>query len=86
LKQPVDWGYFGLAAYRVEPWLQLVVKRETFQRPAIGNAQYNAATTGGVNVDLPGGRTRLIVDYVSRRIGIPGTVTHTLISQAQVRF
>jgi hypothetical protein len=86
LKRPVDWGFFGLAAYRVEPWLQLVLKRERFQRPAIGSAQYNAATTGGVNVELPGGRTRIIADYVARRIAFPGTVTRTLITQLQVRF
>jgi phosphate-selective porin O/P len=86
LARPVDWGYFGLAAYRVEPWLQVVLKRERFQRPAIGSAQYNAATTGGVNVDLPGGRTRIIADYVSRRIAFPGTVTRSLVTQLQVRF
>ena len=86
LKQPVDWGFFGLAAYRVNPWLQLVLKRERFQRPAIGSAQYNAATTGGVNVDLPGGRTRFIADYVARRIAFPGTLTGSLITQLQVRF
>jgi hypothetical protein len=86
LVRPVDWGYFGLAAYRVEPWLQVVVKRERFQRPAIGSAQYDAATTGGVNVDLPGGRTRIIADYVARRIAVPGTTTRTLITQLQVRF
>lgn len=86
LERPVDWGFFGLAAYRVEPWLQVVVKRERFQRPAIGSAQYDAATTGGVNVDLPGGRTRIIADYVARRIAFPGTVTRTLITQLQVRF
>ena len=86
LTRPVDWGFFGLAAYRVEPWLQLVLKRERFQRPAIGSAQYNAATTGGVNVDLPGGRTRIIADYVSRRIAFLGTVTRSLITQLQVRF
>lgn len=86
LKHPVDWGFFGLAAYRVEPWLQLVVKRERFQRPAIGSVQFNAATTGGVNVDLPGGRTRIIADYVERRIAFPGTATRSLITQLQVRF
>ena len=86
LKRPVDWGFFGLAAYRVTPVLQLVVKRERFQRPAIGSAQYNAATTGGVNIDLPGGRTRIIADYVSRRVGFPGTATRSLITQLQVRF
>ena len=86
LKRPVDWGFFGLAAYRVNPWLELVVKRERFQRPAIGSAQYNAATTGGVNVDLPGGRTRIIADYVARRIAFPGTLTRSLITQLQVRF
>lgn len=86
LERPVDWGFSGLAAYRVEPWLQLVLKRERFQRPAIGGAQYDAATTGGVNVDLPGGRTRIIADYVARRIAFPGTLTHSLITQLQVRF
>jgi hypothetical protein len=86
LKRPVDWGFFGLASYRATPWLQLVLKRERFQRPAIGSALYTAATTGGVNVDLPGGRTRIMADYVARRIAFPGTATRTLITQLQVRF
>lgn len=86
LKRPVDWGFFWLAAYRVTPVVQLVLKHERFQRPAIGSAQYNAATTGGVNVDLPGDRTRVIVDYVARRLGFPRTRSNSLIAQLQVRL
>lgn len=46
----------------------------------------NRATTGGVNVDFPGGKVRLAADYVSRKVGTPGLRRGTLIAQAQVKF
>ena len=46
----------------------------------------NRATTGGVNVEFGGGKVRLLADYVSRKIGTPGTRRGALITQAQVKF
>jgi hypothetical protein len=81
-----DKGWYAQGTYRVLPWVQLVVKQEDFRRSAISDALRNRATTGGVNVELGGGKVRLLADYVSRRIGTPGTRRGTLISQAQVKF
>ena len=73
-------------AYRVVPWLQVVLKQEDFSRDAISPASKNRATTGGVNVEFPGGKVRLTANYISRKIGDPGTRTGTLLAQAQVKF
>jgi hypothetical protein len=81
-----DKGWYGLAAYRLRPWLQLVAKQEDFRRSAVSGDVRNRATTGGVNVDFPGGKVRLTADYVSRKIGTPGQRRGTLIAQAQVKF
>ncbi len=81
-----DKGWYGLAAYRLVPWLQVVVKQEDFLRSAVSGDVRNRATTGGVNVDFPGGKVRLTADYVSRKIGTPGERRGTLIAQAQVKF
>jgi hypothetical protein len=67
-----DTGWYAQATYRVLRWLQLVVKQEDFRRPAISAAVRNVGTTGGVNVELAGGKVRLLSDYVSRTIGAPG--------------
>jgi hypothetical protein len=70
----------------VVPWLQLVLKQEDFRRTAISAGSRNRATTGGGNVEFPGGKVRLTVNYVSRRIGLPGVREGSLIAQAQVKF
>ncbi len=81
-----DQGWYGLAAYRVRPWLQLVLKQEDFRRSGISADSRNRATTGGVNVDIPGGKVRLTANYVSRRAGEPGARRGTILAQAQVKF
>jgi len=81
-----DKGWYAQAAYRVLPGVQLVAKQEDFLRSAISAAVRNRATTGGVNVELGGGKVRLLADYVSRKIGTPGTRAGALITQAQVKF
>jgi phosphate-selective porin O/P len=81
-----DKGWYAQATYRVLPWVQLVVKQEDFRRSAISDQLHNRATTGGANVEFAGGKVRLLADYVSRKIGTPGTRTGTLITQAQVKF
>jgi hypothetical protein len=84
--RPVDQGWYGLATYRVLPWVQLVIKQEKFERDALSLSRRVVATTGGVNVQLAAARIRLLANYVSRRIGSPGVRRGTLITQAQVRF
>ncbi len=81
-----DKGWYAQATYRVLPWVQLVVKQEDFRRSAIDDPLRNRATTGGVNVEFGGGKVRLLADYVSRKIGTPGTRRGALITQAQVKF
>jgi hypothetical protein len=81
-----DEGWYAQGAYRVGRWVQLVLKLEGFSRDGITLASRNNAATGGVNVEFPGGKVRLLVDYVSREIGEPGTRTGTVIGQAQVKF
>jgi Phosphate-selective porin len=81
-----DKGWYAQATYRVLPWVQLVLKQEDFRRSAISEALRNRATTGGVNVEFNGGKVRLLTNYVSRKIGTPGTRRGLLITQAQVKF
>jgi hypothetical protein len=83
---PNDEGWYGLAAYRVLPWVQLVFRQEQFARNAISLDRRVVATAGGVNVEFAAARVRLLVNYVSRKIGDPGVRDRTVISQAQVRF
>jgi Phosphate-selective porin O and P len=81
-----DKGWYALGAYRIRPWLQVVLKQEDFRRSAIALDSRNRATTAGANVEFPGGKVRLLVNYVSRKIGDPGARRGTLITQAQVKF
>jgi hypothetical protein len=81
-----DKGWYAQGTYRVLPWVQLVLKQEDFRRSAISAALRNQATTGGVNVEFGGGKVRLLANYVSRKIGTPGTRHGMLITQAQVKF
>ena len=83
---PDDKGWYGQATYRLLPWVQLVLKQEDFRRSEISDALRNRATTGGVNVEFSGGTVRLLTNYVSRKIGTPGTRRDQLITQAQVKF
>jgi phosphate-selective porin O/P len=81
-----DYGWFALGGWRVSPWLQLIVKREDFERPLIGASRRMRATTAGINLDFPGGRTRMILDFVSRKTGAAQTRRDQAIAQLQVRF
>jgi Phosphate-selective porin O and P len=81
-----DKGWYVLAAYRVVAWLQLVFKQEDFRRSAISADSRNRATTGGANAEFPGGKVRLLANYVSRKIGEPGNRQGAFITQAQVKF
>ena len=66
--------------------VQLVLKQEDFRRSEISEALRNRATTGGVNLEFGGGKVRLLANYVSRKIGTPGTRRGMLITQAQLKF
>ena len=81
-----DFGWYLLGGFRPRPWLQLLVKQEDFQRPSLGQARRISATVAGVNVDLPGGRTRFLANFVSRRTGFPRQKRNGVILQTQVRF
>lgn len=81
-----DLGWYVLGGVRVLPWLQLLAKQEDFQRPGIGVARRVSATVGGLNVELPGGRTRFLANFVSRKSGFPRQKRNSVIGQAQVRF
>ena len=81
-----DLGWFILGGWRIAPWLQLIARQEDFQRPSLGVARRISATTGGANVDLPGGRTRLLLNFVSRTTGSPRVSRQAWITQLQVRF
>jgi hypothetical protein len=81
-----DLGWLVLGGYRVLPWVQLVARREDFLRPSLGVARRISATTAGVNLDLPGGRTRLLANFIARDTGFPRVRRHLGIVQIQVRF
>lgn len=81
-----DFGWYVLAGYRVLPWLQAIARQEDFQRPSLGTARRISATTAGLNFDLPGGQTRVMLEYAGRKTGSARTLAHNLIAQLQARF
>lgn len=83
---PDDWGWYGLGALFVVPRVQAVAKYEDFGRPAITSAVRNRAWTAGLNLYPHGRSLRLTLDYVSRKIGVPGTRKGRLLAQVQARF
>ncbi|MGH7527224.1 MAG: hypothetical protein ACREMX_11025, partial [Gemmatimonadales bacterium] len=52
----------------------------------IAPQQKNRAWTGGANLFPFGRSTRLTLEYISRKIGEPGTRRGTVLSQLQVRY
>ena len=83
-----DEGWYALATVRTLPWLFLVGRQEELHRPSSPLAlQVQRGTTVGLMADLPGGRTRAIVDYVERsnRRG-PRATNKSVVAQLQVRF
>ena len=83
-----DKGWYTLAAAPVRPWLQPVVKYEWFNRPGIAptGTLKNRAWTAGVNLFPWGRATRFTLEYVSRKVGEPGTRRSLALAQAQVVF
>ena len=80
-----DYGWFGLAAYRLRPWVQLVAEEEDMVRRLGRRLVRNDARTLGVNLDFGAARTRLVVDYVARAV-TPNARRDAWVSQLQVRF
>jgi len=81
-----DEGWFALAGWRLWPWMQLIGKQEDFRRPAFGSARRMQATTAGANLDFPGGRTRLQLNWIARTSGVARVRRDVAIAQLQVRF
>jgi phosphate-selective porin len=81
-----DWGWYGQGAVLVIPTVQAVGKYEEFGRPGITNAVKNRAWTAGLNLYPNGRNFRLTFDYVSRKIGEPGTRKGRLLAQVQAKF
>ncbi len=82
-----DEGWYGLVTVRTLPWLSLVGRQEELHRPFhAANLAVQRGTTVGVMADLPGGRTRAVVDYVNRRTGRVPVRNRAVVAQVQVRF
>ena len=82
-----DQGWYALAAAPLRPWLQPIAKYEWFNRPSITtDAQKNRAWTLGANLYPWGRATRFTLEYLSRKVGQPGTRKSAVLAQAQVIF
>lgn len=81
-----DQGWYVLSTVRLLPWLRAVGRVEDFQRPSLGQARRISAMTAGLDVELPGGRTRFLVNQTARRTGYPRIQRNSVIGQIQVRF
>lgn len=81
-----DLGWLLVGGYAVAPEVQVVARYEEFERPSISDQQKQRAWTVGANLWPIGRATRLTVEYVSRKIGDPGTRRGLLLTQAQVKF
>jgi phosphate-selective porin len=82
-----DQGWYALAAAPLRPWLQPIAKYDYFNRPSITtDAQKNRGWTLGANLYPWGRATRFTLEYLSRRIGQPGTRKSAVLAQAQVIF
>lgn len=83
---PDDWGWYGLGAVTVIPEVQAVGKYEEFARPGVTAVVKNRAWTLGLNLYPSGRSLRLTFDYVTRKIGVPGTRKGRLLAQVQAKF
>jgi phosphate-selective porin len=83
---PHDKGWFALAGYFVVPTIQLVGKYEWFTRDAISPQQKNRAWTAAANLYPWNRNTRLVLEYISRKIGEPGVRRGQGLAQFQIRF
>lgn len=81
-----DHGWYALGAVKVVPVVQLVGKYEDFRKDAIDPQRRNQAWTAAANLFLHGTAVKLTLEYVSRKIGDPGTRKGLGLAQLQARF
>jgi hypothetical protein len=81
-----DFGWYVFGSYRVTPRVQLVARREDFQRPWLGGAQRVRGATLGANVEIAPGRVRLLVEGLRRVSGLQQRRSDSLLAQLQARF
>lgn len=83
---PDDKGWYALAGYFVVPGVQVVGEYEEFARNAISLQQRNRAWTAALNLYPWSRNTRIVFEYISRKIGDPGVRKGQLLGQFQVVF
>ncbi len=83
---PHDKGWYALGGYFVIPTVQLVAKYEWFTRAALGPQPKNRAWTAAANLYPWNRNTRIVLEYLSRRIGEPGIRSGQGLAQFQVKF
>lgn len=81
-----DRGWYLLGGFKPVEQVQLVAKVEDFRRPQVSSQQRNRAWTAGANLYFAGSAVRLTLEYLSRKIGNPGTGRGLVLTQLQVRF
>ncbi len=86
IREDDDRAWTVLAAYQVSPLVQLVARQEDLERPGLAPSWRNRATTGGVNLFFPGGKTRLLLSVISRQVGAAAESKMRGVAQLQVKF
>lgn len=81
-----DWGWYGVAGFKVIPAVQFIAKYEDFQREQLGDGFKNRAISIGINSFPVIPTVRLSAFYVSRKVGEPGTRVSQVQTQLQVKF
>ena len=81
-----DQGWYGLVGYFVVPTVQVIGKYEWFKRRGLTPTQRNRAWTGGVNLYPFNRNTRIVVEYLSRKVGDAGVTKEQILTQFQVKF
>lgn len=83
---PHDKGWYALAGYFIVPGVQLAGKYEWFTRDAISVQRTNRAWTAVANLYPFSANTRVVLEYISRKIGEPGVRQGMGLLQFQVKF
>ena len=81
-----DYGWLALGGVQLIDQVQLIFRYEEFRRDQISRQQRNRIWTAGANVFLAGNAVKLMIEYVSRKVGDPGTRKGTVLTQLQVRY
>lgn len=86
IREDDDRAWTVLVAYQVSRVVQLVARQEDLERPGLAPSWRNRATTGGVNLFVPGGKTRLFLGAISRQVGAAAESKMRGVAQLQVKF